>query len=293
MKLIELTITEVAEILGISESTVLKNWNKCKSKAELLGIEKVGRGSKAIYIQRISENKNKIAFEILREFLINECKFNTRTDFKKLTHYIYLVLLNTVDKEYYYNNLNYMNEIGIAKSNLIEYRKKLTDANIMKPKKVSKGVYAYLDMNNNYQICDIDLYDSFNRCIISEAERLLNESYKVDLTKEDEYNKAKDIIVNDFDVEELYNNLTNLPSKLKKELIKDTATNLNFNDDMSISRFYKIAFYEVSKVWQEEFSIKHIKFFPNHILSDFIIKDMEFIEIIVNAYNYINDEVLE
>ena len=293
MNILELTVKEVAEILGISESTVLKNWKQCSIKAGSLGIEKIGRGTKAVYIKRISEDKNKVAFEILREFFINECKFDTRTDFKKLTHYVYLVLLNTVDKDYYYNNLDYMFNIRIAEKNLIEYRRKLTKANVMKLKEASKGVYAYLDINDNYNVCDVSLYDNFNRCIILEAKRLLIENYTVDLTKENEYKKAKDIITNDFNIDELYNNLLVLPSSLQKELTKDTATNILFRADMDLSRFYKIAFYEVSKSWQEEMGIKHIKFFPNHILNDFVIKDMEFIEIIVNAYNYVNDEVLE
>ena len=57
----------------------------------------------------------------------------------------------------------------------------------------------------------------------------------------------------------------------------------------SILRFYKIAFFEVSKQWQEELGIKHVKFFPNHMLTDSIAKDMTFIDMIVNAYVHIKD----
>ena len=63
-----------------------------------------------------------------------------------------------------------------------------------------------------------------------------------------------------------------------------------FKDDMEdISRYYKIAYYEVSKSWQEELGIVNVKFYANHMLSDFIVKDAEFIEIIKNAYNYIKN----
>lgn len=285
-----LTVKEVAEILGVSENTVFKQWAKCKDKAQVLGIIKEGRGKKATYIQQVSDDKNKIAFEVLREFLIHECNFNTRTDFNKLIHYLYLVLLNTVDKSYYYSNLGYMYNIGIAEKNLIHYRKKLTEAKIMKSKKASKGVYAYLDTEGNYNICDVNLYDNFNKCIISECEKLLSASYTVDLTKANDYKKAKDIITSDFDIEELQSNLLNLSIKLQKEITKDTVMSLSFKDDIDLSRFYKIAFYEVSKAWQKEFNIQHIKFFPNHMLSDFIIRDIDFIELIVNAYNYIKND---
>ena len=243
--------------------------------------------SQAIYIQTISEDKNKIAYDILRELLINECNFDTRTNFKKLIHYIYLVLLNSIDEEYYYNNLSYMYNIGIAKSNLIHYRSKLTEAGIMKPKKFSKGIYAYLDTEGNYTKCDVDLYDNFNRCVIVEAKRLFKESYLVNLTDYKDYQRAKDIITNDFDIEDLYANLESISSvELKKELLKDSTTNLFLNEDDNINRFYKIAFYEVSKTWEEELGIKHIKFFPNHMLSDFITKNMDMVTMITEAYTY-------
>ena len=286
----ELTVTEVSEVLGVSEGTVIKNWNKCKDKALSFGIIKEGRGCNAKYIQTISDDNNKIAYDILREFLINECNFNSRTDFDKLIHYIYLALLNSIDEEYHYNNLNYAETIGVSKVSLIEYRKKLTDCGVMKPKRVSKGVYAYLDMDDKYVKCDVDLYDSFNNCIIEEAKRLLEDSYTVNLTDYNDYQRAKEIITTDFDFEELQNRLLNVSSDLKRELIKDTATNISFKNDKDISRFYKIAFYEVSKEWQKELGIKHIKFFPNHIISDFIVKDMQFINIIVDAYVYIQNK---
>ena len=288
MKVNKITIDEVSNILGISEGTILNNWKRCADKALGFGIEKVGRGKQAIYIQTISEDKNKIAYDILRELLINDCEFDTRTDFKKLIHYIYLVLLNSIDEEYYYNNLSYMYNIGIAKSNLIHYRSKLTEAGIMKPKKFSKGIYAYLDTEGNYNKCDVDLYDNFNRCVVIEAKRLFKESYLVNLTDYKDYQKAKYIITNDFDIEDLYNNLEAISSiELKKELLKDSTTNLFLNEyDDNINRFYKIAFYEVSKEWEKELAIKHVRFFPNHILSDSITKDMTMVTMITEAYAY-------
>ena len=174
----ELTLIEVSEILGVSENTVLKNWNKCKDKALQFGIVKEGRGSKAKYIQTISNDSNKIAYDILREYLINECNFNVRTDFNKLIHYIYLVLLNSIDEEYTYNNLGYTNIIGVSEKKLIEYRKKLTECGVMQPKKASKGIYAYLDIDGVYNKCDYELYQTFNECIRNEAKRLLKDSFE-------------------------------------------------------------------------------------------------------------------
>lgn len=286
MKVNKITIEEVSNILGISEGTILNNWKQCKDKALGFGIEKVGRGKKAIYIQTISEDKNKIAYDILRELLINECNFNTRTDFKKLIHYIYLVLLNSIDEEYNYNNLSYMDRVGLCEKNLIRYRTRLTEGGLMKPKSISKGIYAYLDLENNYTKCDVDLYDNFNRCVFVEAKRLFKESYLVNLTDYKDYQRAKDIITNDFDIEDLYANLESISSvELKKELLKDSTTNLFLNDN-NINRFYKIAFYEVSKAWEEELGIKHVRFFPNHILSDSITKDMTMVTMITEAYAY-------
>ena len=297
----ELTLKEVSEILGISEKTLFTQWKKCEPRAKDFNIHKIGKGKKAEYIQYISEDKNKVAYDILREFFINECSFDTRTDFRKLIHYFYLVLLNTTDRKCFRNS-RYMEEIEISKSNLINYRKKLTDSGMMKPKRVSRGIYAYLDMNNIYNKCDVDLYDNFNTCIVAKAKELLEENYIVNLTDAKDYQKAKDIITSDdFDFEELQDKLLNiLNDDLKKEALKDEIINMNMYDgndkknwekdkNKNILRFYKIAFYEISKDWQEELGIKHVKFFPSHTMSDFIIRDEIFTDIIVNAYKYIQN----
>jgi hypothetical protein len=285
----ELTLTEVSEILCISEATLLKNWKRCEPRAKDFNIHKVGKGKKAEYIQYISEDKNKVAYDIMREYLINECDFDTRTDFKKLIHYIYLVLLNTIDTKRY-RNTKYIEEINTSKKNIIHYRRKLTECGVMKPKRICKGTYAYMDMNNIYNICDAELHDNFTRCIVSYAEKLLEESYNIDLTNFEDYQKAKDIITSDFDMDDLMDKLLSISNnELKKEVVKDKTTNITMLNKGSILRFYKIAFFEVSKQWQEELGIKHVKFFPNHMLTDSIAKDMTFIDMIVNAYVHIKD----
>ena len=43
----ELTLTEVSEMLGISEATLLKNWKRCESRAKDFNIHKSGKGKKA------------------------------------------------------------------------------------------------------------------------------------------------------------------------------------------------------------------------------------------------------
>ena len=286
MKTIEISIKDVSDILGISENTILKNWNKCRDKALQFNIVKEGRGKKASYIQTISENNNKIAYDILIEFLIRECKFNVRTDFDKLIHYIYLVLLNTIDNKTYKNS-NYMEEIRIAKSNLIQYKKKLTNAGVMQPKHLSKGSYQYMDVDNTYNMCDINLYDSFIKCIMNRAEQLMEEKYNLNLCDYEDYKKAKDIITSDFDIEDIETIIHKISDdKIRKEAIKDNTTNISKINTDNILRFYKIAFFEVSKAWQKEFNIKHVKFFPNHTLTHKIINDMQFIEIILKAYAY-------
>jgi hypothetical protein len=283
----ELTLEEVSEIVGISEATLLKNWKRCEPRAKELGITKEGKGKKAQYFQTIDEDPNKIAYDILREYLINECGFDTRTDFKKLAKYIYLVLLNTVDSKRY-RNAKYMEEVDIAEKNLINYRRKLTQCGVMKPKHICKGTYAYMDMDNIYNLCDEELHDSFTRSIISMAEKLLEESYNIDLTNFEDYQKAKDIITSDFDVSDLMDKLLSVSDNgVRKDILKDQTTNNTLKiDKESILRLYKIAFFEVSKQWQEVFKIKHVKFFPNHMLVNSIAKDNTFIEMIVNAYAY-------
>ena len=287
----ELTLTEVSGILGVSETTVLKNWNKCKDKALQFGIIKEGRGKNCVYIQTISDDTNKIAFDILREMLINECKFNSRTDFNKLIHYIYLVLLNTIDEEYCYNNIDYTNIIGVAERNLIEYRKKLTQCGVMQPKSTSKGIYAYLDTDGVYNKCDVELYDTFNKCIENEARRLLKESYILDMTQNKDYQKAKDIISIDVDIDEIENIFKNLNIKDKKEFLKDTVDNITFKDKLEdISKYYRLAYYEVSKQWQNDLGIVNVKFYPNHLLNDYIKNDMQFVAMIAKAYAYITNK---
>lgn len=284
---VELTLKEVSGILGVSETTVSKSWNKCKDKALQFGITKEGRGRNSIYIQTISDDSNKIAYDILREFLINECKFNSRTDFNKLIHYIYLVLLNTIDEEYCYNNIDYTNIIGVAEKNLIEYRKKLTQCGVMQPKSTSKGIYAYLDTDGVYNKCDVELYDTFNKCIENEGRRLLKESYILDMTQNKDYQKAKDIISIDVDIDEIENIFKNLNFNNKKEFLKDTVDNITFKDKLEdISKYYRLAYYEVSKQWQNDLGIVNVKFYPNHLLNDYIKNDMQFVAMIAKAYAY-------
>ena len=287
----ELTLTEVSGILGVSETTVLKNWNKCKDKALQFGIIKEGRGKNCVYIQTISDDTNKIAFDILREMLINECKFNSKTDFTKVIHYIYLVLLNTIDEDYCYKNIDYTNIIGVAERNLIEYRKKLTQCGVMQPKSTSKGIYAYLDTDGVYNKCDVELYDTFNKCIENEARRLLKESYILDMTQNKDYQKAKDIISIDVDIDEIENIFKNLNIKDKKEFLKDTVDNITFKDKLEdISKYYRLAYYEVSKQWQNDLGIVNVKFYPNHLLNDYIKNDMQFVAMIAKAYAYITNK---
>lgn len=286
-KRIILTLKEVAEILGVSENTVFKQWKKFESKALEFGITKKGRGSKAQYIQSISDDNNKIAYDILREFLINECGFDTRTDFNKLIHYLYLITLNTLHN-YRYRNSKYMEVIKITKANLISYRKKLTKAGIMQPKHLSRGTYVYMGMNNIYSKCDFELYDSFIKCIIHTAEQLIENEYNINLCDNVDYQKARDIITCDFSIEDLEGIMSSINNKnIKKDVVRDKITNIHMNNKYNILKFYKIAFFEVSKQWQEEFGIKHVKFFPNHCLSNKVKNDTVFIKMIVNAYIYI------
>ena len=288
---VELTLTEVSGILGVSETTVLKNWNKCKDKALQFGITKEGRGRNSIYIQTISDDTNKIAFDILREMLINECKFSSKTDFTKVIHYIYLVLLNTIDEDYCYKNIDYTNIIGVSEKRLIEYRKKLTQCGVMQPKSTSKGIYAYLDTDGVYNKCDVELYDTFNKCIENEARRLLKESYILDMTQNKDYQKAKDIISIDVDIDEIENIFKNLNIKDKKEFLKDTVDNITFKDKLEdISKYYRLAYYEVSKQWQNDLEIVNVKFYPNHLINDYIKNDMQFVAMIAKAYAYITNK---
>lgn len=288
---VELTLKEVSGILGVSEDTVFKQWAKCKDKALQFGIVKEGRGKNCVYIQTISDDTNKIAFDILREMLINECKFNIRTDFTKVIHYIYLVLLNTIDEDYCYKNIDYTNIIGVAEKNLIEYRKKLTQCGVMQPKSTSKGIYAYLDTDGVYNKCDVELYDTFNKCIENEGRRLLKESYILDMTQNKDYQKAKDIISIDVDIDEIENIFKNLNIKDKKEFLKDTVDNITFKDKLEdISKYYRLAYYEVSKQWQNDLGIVNVKFYPNHLLNDYIKNDMQFVAMIAKAYAYITNK---
>lgn len=287
----ELTLKEVSGILGVSETTILKNWNKCKDKALQFGIVKEGRGRNSIYIQTITDDTNKIAFDILREMLINECKFDIRTDFTKVIHYIYLVLLNTIDEDYCYKNIDYTNIIGVSEKRLIEYRKKLTEGGVMQPKSTSKGIYAYLDTDGVQNKCDVELYDTFNKCIENEGKRLLKESYILDMTQNKDYQKAKDIISIDVDIDEIENIFKNLNIKDKKEFLKDTVDNITFKDKLEdISKYYRLAYYETSKQWQNDLGIVNVKFYPKHLLSDYIKNDMQFVAMIAKAYAYITNK---
>lgn len=286
MELKELKLEEVSKITGISENQLYNNFSKYIQRLEEYSISYEGKGKKRRFFKSICDSQERIAYEILTEFLMQECNFSPRTNFIKLIHYMYLVLLNSIDEDYKYSNYHFEDYIGISEKQLIKYRRKLTEANVMKPKKVSKGIYMYLDLNNEYQECDIDLYNSFNQCILNECKNLFKSKYTVDLTNQSDYKKAKDIITNDFDFSAIDLNL-DIKKPKDEKVIKELLTKNDLFRSNEYERFYKIAFYEVSKAWEIEFGIKHIKFFPNHILDESVSKDNTMISLITNAYSYI------
>ena len=287
----ELTLEEVSRIISVSEKQIYKNFNKYKSKLEEYNLVAEGKGKKRKFFKNLKyETKEKIAYKLLVDFLKNECGFDLRTNFNKLIHYIYLVFLNSIDSNFKYKNNDFEKIIGLSEKQLIKYRNKLTEVNIMKLKKFSKGIYMYLDESNEFKECNSELYDSFNMCILNECKNLFKSKYTVDLTNSKDYKKAKDIITDDFDFSsiELF---FDIKLQKDKKVVKELLTKNNLFYSKEYENFYKIAFFEVSKAWEKEFGIKHVKFFPNHVLQEYILKDKEIIEIIVNAYSYIKSTI--
>lgn len=154
MNIREITLNEVSELTGISENQILKNFKYYLPKLELLGITKEGKGKKAkYYIKDTEQDKFKIAYDTFINIFRDAFNFDSRTDFDSLLLFMGYIKSHTLDKDHYFTIRNFSFISGINERTLGRYVKYLREYQILNPKDLCKKYYIALskvqDINNN------------------------------------------------------------------------------------------------------------------------------------------------
>lgn len=223
MKLIELTINEVSEIVGISESTLYNKFKGCISKLEQYGITYEGKGKKRKFYKIVKDitSNEQIAYETFEQIAYNAWGFNRQTNINKLLHYMAIILKNQTipDDEGILSNDDISNIINIDIETIRKYRTKLVDNEIIKPKKFSKRV-TYATLQNK-------VFPTFTNELIPNENNKLN---KMDQDKKDDnFKYSVKLIVGEPFVQE-YQDKVLIDNDIYDSYIRECKTVANTRD---------------------------------------------------------------
>lgn len=133
----KITLTEISNLLGVSEGQLLKNWKKYSSKLDEYGITKEGRGKKATYYIKDKEqqldDKNiyQLAYMILQDVF-------KQKDIKNILKFLEIIMCNTTR---FYTNKDYSNILGLSEKTIELYRKILRENDIICTNETSHQKY--------------------------------------------------------------------------------------------------------------------------------------------------------
>lgn len=145
MARIEMSITDVSQLIGISENQLYKNFKRCEDRLKEYNILYEGRGKSRNFYQVKSDippSKEKLAYDIFKEIAYNEWKFNRQTNIDKLLYYMGLVLSKQKSESdaSVLSTKDIARQMKVSESTIRKYKKILVDNKIFKPKNFSKMV---------------------------------------------------------------------------------------------------------------------------------------------------------
>ena len=291
----EITLTEVSELVGVSEKQINKNFKRYMPKLEKYNIlfEGKGKNRKFYKLQNDIISNEQFAYEIFELIAYNTWGFDRQTNIDKLLHYMSIILYIKDNKSTltYLRIEDFARIVGVTKTVIKRYRKKLIKNNIIMPNELSKTITIVSKLKTEIPTITSELIpninNKFNR--INQDPKRDNFNYSIKLVAGDTIKQE----ANDFAIvpNELYEsylreckrvaNTKNIAKSSDREatekLIKEgklAFTITKYDKYIAIQDFKREL--GIDKLYQRHKTEYTLRF----------LRDKEMLDILVKAFNY-------
>ena len=291
----EITLTEVSELIGVSEKQINKNFKRYMPKLEKYNIlfEGKGKDRKFYILEDTSKSNEQFAYEIFEQIAYNVWGFDRQTNIDKLLHYMSIILYIKDNKSTltYLRIEDFARIVGVTKTVIKRYRKKLIKNNIIMPNELSKTITIVSKLKTEIPTITSELIpninNKFNR--INQDPKRDNFNYSIKLVAGDTIKQE----ANDFAIvpNELYEsylreckrvaNTKNIAKSSDREatekLIKEgklAFTITKYDKYIAIQDFKREL--GIDKLYQRHKTEYTLRF----------LRDKEMLDILVKAFNY-------
>ena len=291
----EITLTEVSELVGVSEKQINKNFKRYMPKLEKYNIlfEGKGKNRKFYILEDTSKSNEQFAYEIFEQIAYNVWGFDRQTNIDKLLHYMSIILYIKDNKSTltYLRIEDFARIVGVTKTVIKRYRKKLIKNNIIMPNELSKTITIVSKLKTEIPTITSELIpninNKFNR--INQDPKRDNFNYSIKLVAGDTIKQE----ANDFAIvpNELYEsylreckrvaNTKNIAKSSDREatekLIKEgklAFTITKYDKYIAIQDFKREL--GIDKLYQRHKTEYTLRF----------LRDKEMLDILVKAFNY-------
>lgn len=291
----EITLTEVSELVGVSEKQINKNFKRYMPKLEKYNIlfEGKGKDRKFYILEDTSKSNEQFAYEIFEQIAYNVWGFDRQTNIDKLLHYMSIILYIKDNKSTltYLRIEDFARIVGVTKTVIKRYRKKLIKNNIIMPNELSKTITIVSKLKTEIPTITSELIpninNKFNR--INQDPKRDNFNYSIKLVAGDTIKQE----ANDFAIvpNELYEsylreckrvaNTKNIAKSSDREatekLIKEgklAFTITKYDKYIAIQDFKREL--GIDKLYQRHKTEYTLRF----------LRDKEMLDILVKAFNY-------
>ncbi|MBO3445693.1 hypothetical protein [Clostridium sp. CCUG 7971] len=287
MATIEISKTDVSQLIGISENQLYKNFKRCKDRLKEYNILYEGRGKNRKFYQvesDIPQSKEKLAYDIFKEVVYNVWKFDRQVDIDKLLYYMGLILSKQKSKSDYsvLSTKEIARQMKVSESTICKYKKRLVDNKIFKPKDFSKMV-TYISTEDR-------TFNTYTSRLLPHRDNTEDSfRYRVKIVSGEPIYQVGDekILVNN-ELMESYNNLAfriantaNMKNQSDYNRVKsmfengEKALNVNMEHKYLAFDYFKREL-GITKLW----SVYKTEYEPAFMKDDIML------DIITNAFNY-------
>lgn len=297
----EISIEEVSELIGVSESQINKNFKQYIPKLEKLNILFEGKGKKRKFytIKTDIINEYKAAYDNFNQIVYEGWKFNRRIDIDKLIHFMAIILSNQEN----YSDTSILNHdtiadmVGLEHKTIAKYKKKLVENGIIMPRHLSKtltyvtklecklpSIISELIPNPNNKIMQNPCDDNFEYEIKLKIGDIINQKYeeKVAIISSCSGSEGTTDLFNSYARAcTLVANTKNMKNKSElnrvKQMLKNKETEIKAN---TLDKY--IAFQEfkrdlgIDKLWQVVKTEYTPSFMKDSILIDMLVKSFKY-----------------
>ncbi len=287
MAIIEISKTEVSELIGISENQLYKNFKRYEKRLEEYNILYEGKGKDRKFYKVESDiptSREKLAYDIFKEITYNEWKFNRRTNIDKLLYYMGLILSKQKSESdvSVLSTKEIARQMKVSESTIRKYKKILVNNNVFKPSNLSKMV-TYISTEDRE-------FNTRTSVLIPYADNTDDRfKYRIKIVNgEPDYQFAEEKILVDNELMDTFNKLVieianraNMKNQSDynrvKSMFKNGEKSLNVNMHHKYLDFdYFKRELGITKLWSVYKTEYEPAFMKEHIILD----------IIANAFNY-------